>query len=209
MPALLLIGLLASASATHIRSPALFRRSLMAPTPNPPTPSPTTSEGYRDADSPVGPSGLQDVASTGTTTVTVGHFITGTGLKKSTTYSSPSQLGGVKTLTTSAGTWGQEFSYSAVDVNGDTRTDIFETSSPAPEGITLDSVKFNQKNNVWMVDTNQGNAYKLATTGSVAGVYQTSPTGEHPLHCVAFCTDKPLWYLHPMLICGHCGASMP
>lgn len=181
MTALLLIGLLAMASASQIRSPTFFRRSLLA---NPATPAPTVGLTYRDTDTPATVSGLQDAASTGTTPVTVGHYLTNDGLMASTTYAAGTQNGGQK-VPHSVGTWGQDISYSAVPLNGDTRPDIFEdTTTLNTHGVTIDSVKYNQKNNVWMMDTNQGYAYKIdsstsgAGTGAVIGVFQTSP-GRH------------------------------
>jgi hypothetical protein len=178
MTALLLIGMLATASAVQIRSPSFFRRSLLA---NPPAPAPTTSA-LTAADSPATISGLQDVASTGNVAVTVGHYISDIGLYASTTYGDVGAgTGGVKALTTPVGTWGQTFSYSAVTIVGDSRTDIFEV--PAT-GVTVDNVKLHQQNNVWMLDTNQGTAYKVSTDaagtpGAVNGVFQTA-AGSHP-----------------------------
>ena len=190
MTALLLIGMLATASAGQIRSPSFFRRSLLA---DPPAPAPTQSLTYRATDSPATFSGLQDAASSGTTTVTVGHYLTNLGLMASTSWAAGSQTGGQKSHsdTTHTGTWGQEISYSAVNVGGDTRTDIFEDTTSL-NGITIDSVKLHQANNLWVVDSNQGNVYKLDTsssgsgTSSVLGVFQTSP-GRRPHTSTASC----------------------
>ena len=195
MTVLLLIGMLASASAVQIRSPSFFRRSLLA---NPPAPAPTVSTPITLPDSPATISGLQDKASAGDVAVTVGHFITNTGLYASTTYggaigenvAGEGLGGGVKALTTSAGTWGQELYYSAVNIAGDTRTDIFQ----APTGVTVDSVKFHQQNYVWMVDPNQGTAYKVSTDsgspGAVKGVFKTGSGMHLPsmLECPTFST---------------------
>ena len=178
MAALFLIGMIAVVSATSVRSPALFRRSLLT---NPPAPAPTFSDvsgtPNRPTDNPATFSGLQDVPSVGNTTVTVGHYIDGTGLQASSTYSTGP--GGARASNASTtGTWGQAFSYSAIALNGDARTDVLETAT----GITIDSVKFNQKNYVWMLDTSSGNAYKIDTstsssgTSTVKGVFQTSPS---------------------------------
>lgn len=176
LSALLLICFIATTvSASSVHAPSQSRRSLLA---NPPAPSPTFSDvsatPNRATDSPATLSGLQDASSTGTTIVTVGHFLDGAGLQASATYSTGP--GGVKTSGT--GVWGQSFTYSAIPVNGDARTDIFESST----GVTVDSVKFNQKNNVWMLDTAAGSAYKIdtstsgASTGATIGVFQTSPS---------------------------------
>ena len=176
LSALLLICYFATtACALSVHAPSQFRRSLLT---NPPAPSPTNSDisatPNRATDNPATASGLQDTASSGTTVVTVGHYIDNAGLKASTSYTTGP--GGVKT--SSSGVWGQTFTYSAVSVNGDARTDIFESST----GITVDSVKFNQKNNMWMLDTALGTAYKIdcsasgASTGATIGVFQTSPS---------------------------------
>lgn len=157
MAALLIIGLLATASAAgHIHSPSFFRRSLLA---HPPAPAPTQSVPFRVTDTPATISGLQDAPPTGTTPVTVGHYLTNFGVMASIPWAAGSQTGGQKTHSSAGttGTWGQELSYSAVDNgNSDVRPDLFEDSS-ALNGITLDSVKFGQKNNLWLMDTRQGN----------------------------------------------------
>lgn len=175
---LLLRCLAASVSASSIWCPSVFRRSLLT---NPPAPAPTFSDisstPNRATDSPATLSGLQDAASTGTTTVTFGHFIDDTGLRASNTYSTGP--GGVKASSPgTTGTWGQVFTYSAINANGDTRTDIYESST----GITIESVKFNQKNIVWMLDAASIAVYKINTdssgsgTGAVIGVFKTSPS---------------------------------
>ena len=158
--ALLLISLCASASATSIRSPAFFRRSLLA---NPAAAAPTTSTVYA-TDNPATLSGLQDAPSVGNTTVVVGHYLTGNGTLASVSYTDVFQYGGQKTSSAfpATGTWGQALSYSAVDSgNGDVSPDIFEdTTFP---GVTLSSVKFNQKKNVWMLDTGAGKQDSLCS----------------------------------------------
>ena len=146
---------------------------------NPPVPASTISA-LTATDSPATLSGLQDAASAGaTSTVTVGHYLAGAGVLASTA-NGGGQNGGQKALTSTPGTWGQQLSYSAAVVNGDSRTDIFESGST---GVTVGSVKFAQQNNVWMLDTNQGTAYKVSTAagsaGTVNGVYKTGP-GRHP-----------------------------
>lgn len=189
MPAVLLVSLLATALASDAHSPSLSRRSLLAV---PPTPAPTTSPTYRATDSPATVSGLQDAAPSGTTNVTVGHYLTNSGLMASTPYSAGAQSGGQKahSAASATGVWGQEISYSAVDVNGDTRADIFEDSTVL-NGITVDSVKFRQQNNVWMLDSAMGTAYKIDTSssgghsGSVSGAFQTSP-GEPWHHAIGY-----------------------
>lgn len=182
MTALLLVSLLATASAGHLRSPSHFHRSLLA---NPPEPTPTTSLTYRATDSPATVSGLQDADATGDAPVTVGHYLTNVGLFASTPYSAPTQTGGQKTHsgTFDTGVWGQEISYSAANINGVTRPDIFEDST-ALNGVTIDSVKFNQQDNVWMVDRKMGNAYKIVSdsgSSTPGGIFQTSPGRIRPL----------------------------
>lgn len=179
MSAILLIGLLATALASGAHSPGSFRRRLQT-LPRPP--APTRSLTYRAADSPATFSGLQDAPSTGTTGVVVGHYLSNDGLMASTPYSAGTQSGGQKThsATSATGVWGQEISYSDENVDGDTRPDIFEDTT-ALIGITIDSVKFRQQNNVWMLDRAMGLAYKIdssssgSSTGSVSGIFQTSP----------------------------------
>ena len=76
-----------------------------------------------------------------------------------------------------------------VALNGDARTDVLETAS----GVTVDSVKFNQKNYVWMLDTSSGNAYKVDTsssgsgTSTVKGVFQTSPSASEHFDTALLC----------------------
>lgn len=179
MSVLVLFSMLTTLSASRLRHPTFSRPTdVLATTP---TPSPTTPLSYRATDAPATLSGLQDAASTGTTPVATGHYLTSSGLFASTSYAAGAQNGGQKphSSTGTTGTWGQDISYSAVGVNGDTRTDIFEDST-ALNGITVDSVKFGQQNNVWLLDTSQGKAYKIDSSssgsnrGTVSGVYKTS-----------------------------------
>ena len=182
MAALLFIGMVATVSADSVRSPALFRRSLLT---SPPAPAPTSADvamtPVRATDAPSSFSGLQDAASIGNSSVTVGHYVNGIGLHASTNYTTGSGYGGSKTITpNSIGTWGQAFTYSTIS-GADARPDISETNA----GVSVDSVKLNLKKYIWMLDTSSGTAYKIDTSksgsgvGTVSGVFQTSPSKWH------------------------------
>jgi hypothetical protein len=178
--AMLLIGVLATASAGQIRSPS-SHRSLLA---NPAAPAPDKSSGYRVTDSPATFSGLQDETPTGIPrNIVRGHYLTDSGLFASTSYIAGSQYGGQKedlSITAdSDGTWGQEIYY------GPTPSAIREDTTAA--GIALGNLGTAlHKDIVWMLDAFKGTAYQISTstsslgTGSVIGVFQTSP-GRRPI----------------------------
>lgn len=141
-------------------------------------------------DSP-GLSGLQDKPSAGNAPITVGHFLTGDGLKASTVYLAGSQHGGIKLPdNTTGGSWAQSITYSSAASGG--VADVAEMGGRY-SGISMSSAAIMPVNNVWLLDANNTLAYKLdaesCATGNatITGVYETRPSGNLP----SLCTPLP------------------
>ena len=156
-------------------------------------------------DSP-GLSGLQDKPSIGNAPVSVGHFLTGDGLKASTAYSAGIQHGGIKLPdNTMGGSWSQSITYSSAASGG--VGDVAEMGGRYP-GVSMSSAAVMPENNVWLMDANNTLAYKLdaesCATGNatITGVYETRPSGTTPpppyaLSFPALISSFPMCYRLP------------
>lgn len=141
-------------------------------------------------------SGLQD----GTT---LGHYLVGDGLKRSTIYNGITQYGGLKSST--SGSWGQNFLYSGTKTDSGLNPDITEATG-TDSGVTIGNVNFVQESLYWMTDTVGRYVYKVDTSnsatsaGTVTGVYHSRPSR-------AFLCP-PLVFAHGARVCKYFYAEL-
>lgn len=190
---LLLVGLLATASASHVRSPSFFRRSLLSGcTASAKSGTRSYSGTAATGELCAGPdvldanlvpatsvpksnklSGLQDAAPTANGAATRGTFRSGVGLFKTAADRAPAAA---------PDSWGRTITYSQTPTGGAVSSDPdvceVDATGTANDGITISNYKLDQKDYIWILDTDNLKALKLDTTSTattvIAGTYITN-----------------------------------